>query len=115
MNTKERSIWIIDRSYKALIRFHSWIYAIWVFYVLLTAFQVSGYITGMLSMEWHTTPLTVLVGIWFTVVSLRPELVLIWNCKKLGKLDPAAYPYLEKMARTMAWELKGRHFAPKGL
>ena len=33
MNTRERSVWIIDRSYKALIKFLSWIYAIWVFFI----------------------------------------------------------------------------------
>ena len=26
MKTEERSIWIIDQAYKALMRFHSWIY-----------------------------------------------------------------------------------------
>lgn len=115
MQTKERSIWIIDRAYKRLIGFHSWIYAIWVFYVILVVFQVSGYVSGMLAMQWHTTPITPLLGIWFSVVSLRPELVLIWSCKNLSRLNPAAYPHLKERAQTMAWELRGRHFSPEGL
>lgn len=115
MQTKERSIWLIDRAYKQLIRFHSWIYAIWVFYVMLVVFQVSGYMVGWQTMEWHTTPITPLLGIWFALVSLRPELVFLWNCKKLSRLDPATYPYLKERAQAMAWELRGRHFVPKGL
>lgn len=115
MKTKERSIWMIDEAYEALIGWHSWKYAIWVFYVVLVIFQVSGYLTGMLSMQWHTTPVTPLVGIWFAIGSLRPELVLIWNCKKLCRVNPATYPYLKERAEAMAWELRGRHFAPKGL
>ena len=109
MNTKERSVWVIDKACQRLTKLHSHLFLIWTFYVVLISFHVFVYTIGAVSMEWHTTPILPLLGIWFLLVSLRPEPVLIWSCKIGSKLHPDTYPYLKKTAQKLAWDFTGRH------
>ncbi len=107
MMTRERSIWLIDKSVRRLTVIHNNLIVIWTFYVILVAFHIFLYSQGLTQMRWTTTPLLPVLGIWFLIVFFRPDSVLTWGCK-MGRLHPDSYPYLKKVAGELAWNLRGR-------
>ena len=107
-NNSEKAIWLIDRGCRNLKRWHSYKFAIFVFYIIVaTSFYYLSVVDSS-SVSWDEITILIVAGIWYLVVNFRPDLVLKWSSWLDPRITNDVRPYLEQSMRDLAWELRGK-------
>lgn len=105
MTIKERLI--IEQGVHRLKKWIAYRYLIWLLYFFVFSFHWVIHELGH-TIEMDKVFIFVLLAIWYSIVTLRPELVLKWQCKLDWRVSSNADSFLNESMRKLAWDVGGR-------